>query len=297
MNNSTISMVAINFLNLSTPLKQDKQVLGWAIAVLLTNGCGALANVLLLLTLILHKSLRRSASSFLIIHTVCLDLYICAFAVPVAVIPTYLGPTYQLPRGFCKYQTLYVHMMYQAEMYAATMLALHRAVATVSPRVFGRMTTKAAISWMIGLPWMIASVNSLLPAVGNLGYRQVDNHLNGGCTFSITSRGAAVALANTVVGVYIPTAVMGASYAMFIVKTCCHHSGSQRSSRNRQRRMELSRTMLILFVWHCVALYPVSIMLGLFPQQYLSNVGLQLIFKFFVYSFSAINPVRKCRKR
>ncbi|OQV23003.1 hypothetical protein BV898_03053 [Hypsibius exemplaris] len=76
-------------------LKQEKQVLGWTVAVLLTNCCGALANILLMLTLILHKPLRQSSSSSLIIHTVCIDLYICALAVPVSAIPIYLGPRYE----------------------------------------------------------------------------------------------------------------------------------------------------------------------------------------------------------
>ncbi|OQV23005.1 hypothetical protein BV898_03055 [Hypsibius exemplaris] len=290
MNNSTDFWLASNITNITNSIDQDNSVLGWTIAVLLTNCCGALSNVLLLLTLILHKPLRQSSSSSLIIHTVCLDLYICAFAVPVSAIPIYLGPRYELPRWFCQYQSLYVQMMYQTEMYAATMLALHRVVASVSPRLFVRMTTTAAIFWMNALPWMIALVNCLLLAVGHLGYKMVFNHLNGGCTIALSGRGASLALAYTVVGIYIPTAVMGFSYGMFLLKTC-RSSGFKRSNRVRRRRLELSRTMLILFVWHCVSLYPPSIMVGLFPHAYNTNLELQLACKFMGNSCSAINPV------
>ncbi|OQV23012.1 hypothetical protein BV898_03062 [Hypsibius exemplaris] len=292
MNNYNSSLGFVNISNLANYLKRDNQILTWTVSVLITSICGALANVLLLLTLILHKPLRQSSSSSLIIHTVCLDLYICAFAVPVSAIPIYLGPRYELPWWVCRFQSLYIDVVYHTEIYAATMLAFHRLIATVSSRLFVRMTTKTAIVWMIALPWVIAMVNNLLPAVGRMGFRMVDNHSGGGCTFAYSGRGVTFALAYTVLGVYIPTAVMGASYALFLLKTCCHHSGPQKSSRVRRRRLELSRTMLILFVWHCVSLYPISIMVGVFPQLYLfASLEIQLAVKFLNYSCSAVNPV------
>ncbi|OQV23006.1 hypothetical protein BV898_03056 [Hypsibius exemplaris] len=290
MNNSTDFKIGTNFTNVTNNFRQDIPILGWTIAVLLTNSCGALANILLLLTLILHKPLRQSSSSSLIVHTVCLDLYISSFAVPVTVIPIFLGPLYELPQWFCQYQFLYVQMVYQIEMYAATMLALHRVAAAVSPRFFIHMTSTAAMILMNALPWVIAMVNCLLPAVGNMGYQMVFNQLNGGCMYSVNgTAGAALALANTSVGIYFPTAVMGAAYGVFLLETW-RHSGLQ-MSRARRRRLELSRTMLILFVWHCVSLYPSSIMVGLFPNVFASNLGLQLAFKYLGNSCSAINPV------
>ncbi|OQV23007.1 hypothetical protein BV898_03057 [Hypsibius exemplaris] len=104
------------------------------------------------------------------------------------------------------------------------------------------------------LSWMIALVTNLLLALDNMAYHLVDNRSNGGCTFLLTGKGPNVPLANTIVGIYIPTAVIGISYAMFLLKTCRHHSGPQSGSRICRRRLELSRTMLILFMWHCASL-------------------------------------------
>ncbi|OQV22999.1 hypothetical protein BV898_03050 [Hypsibius exemplaris] len=175
-------------------------------------------------------------------------------------------------------------------MYAATILALHRLVASVSSRLCVRMTTNTAVVWMIVPPWMIGLMNNLMPAVGRTGYRLVFNQLSGRCIFALSGRDASFALAYTVVGIYIPTAVMSLSYGMFLLKTC-RSSGLKRSNRIRRRRLELSRTMLILFVWHCVSLYPASIALGLFPHTYLTSLELQLICKFLGNSCSATNPI------
>ncbi|OQV23009.1 hypothetical protein BV898_03059 [Hypsibius exemplaris] len=224
-------------------------------------------------------------------HTVCLDLYINAFAVPISAIPFYLDSLFQPPAWFCQYQPLYVQIVYQVEMYAATILALHRLIATVSPRLFACLTTTRAMFWMNAIPWMVAFVNNLLLAIGQTGYGLVNNSLGGACMYSLSKKGVNFAMAYTVIGIYIPTAVMGLSYGLFLLTTRIHNSGPQRSSRIRRRRLELSRTMLILFVWHCVSLQPVSIMVAVFPQIYRTNLELQLTFRFLANSCSAINPV------
>ena len=82
----------------------DPRVVAWIVASLLTNGFGIVSNTLLILSLLVHKPLRQSSSCSLIIHSIAIDLYATAVAIPIDTIPVYLGPDWPLPKNFCRYQ-------------------------------------------------------------------------------------------------------------------------------------------------------------------------------------------------
>ena len=123
----------------------DRSSLGFIIAILLTNSLGVVGNGILLLSLVIYKPLRRSASCSLMAHCVAIDLYSCAIAVPSSAIPFFLGPNYDLPVKYCHYQPVVNYFTLTLGMYATCILAVHRLVATILPHQFVVLTNQGVL--------------------------------------------------------------------------------------------------------------------------------------------------------
>lgn len=136
----------------------------WIIITLITMIFGVFANLLLLLTLFIHRPLRQSSSWTLITHTSFLNLYLTAITVPVNTIPVYLGPAHRLPPAFCRNQVLPVYSVYGISVWAETFLALHRLAATVSPQCFTMVTKRSVTVAMIILSWIFGVSLFVFPA-------------------------------------------------------------------------------------------------------------------------------------
>jgi hypothetical protein len=291
-NTSSESLSTIDNTTLTTSLMRlrDSQYLGWIITVLLTNTLGTLVNILLLLALVIHRPLRRSSSCALIAHCVVIDLYTTAVTVPTATIPVYLSATYNLPKHFCKYQSLFIFMAYGAGMYASSILAIHRLVATIFPRYFKVLTRKPIIACMIVLPWIVTMTLNVFPAVES-GLKLSRANSSGGCSYISTRKNEnGPIFLYTIFGTYFPTAVMGISYLIVLLKTSIDLR-AKRVSQALRRRLEISRMLFLSFLWHCIAIYPIIILITFFPKELAANVPLLLVSRWMSNSFSAINPV------
>lgn len=111
----------------------------------MANSFGTVANIVLLLVMAIHQRLRQSSNWALIANCIVIDLYATSIAMPLITIPLYLGHTWQLPGNFCKYQSLFIYVIYAASMYASVVLAVQRLVATILPHSFAIMTKRTCL--------------------------------------------------------------------------------------------------------------------------------------------------------
>ena len=92
-----------------------------------------------------------------------------------------------------------------------------------------------------------------------------------------------------VLGTYLPMAMIGVSYFILLINTAL--SLRQRSSPALQRRMEISRTLFLSFIWQCCTAYPLTFVITFAFQSWVSSVTLALALKWLSNSYGAINPV------
>ncbi|OQV22998.1 putative Mitogen-activated protein kinase kinase kinase 4 [Hypsibius exemplaris] len=275
--------------NTALDVRRNRQLLGWIVGILLTDSFGVIANVVLLLALTVHRPLRHLSSRALITNCVAIDLYTTLISVPTSTIPVYLGPGYAMPWRFCRYQAIPVYIAYSAGLHAAAVLAAYRLIAGVAPRIFAIVSRKVAVNTLILLPWCIALTLNIFPTI-DVGWKIRRNSVSGGCTYMAIGNSTLPMLIYTTVGIYLPTALTGACYTVVLLKTLCDLR-KRRSSRLLHRRLEISRTLFLSFLWHCVTLYPTNIIITFFPSSYSENFGLQLGVRYLGNCFSAINPV------
>ncbi|OQV16306.1 hypothetical protein BV898_09614 [Hypsibius exemplaris] len=289
-NASALSLSAVNSTaSLFPNTSSSSSDLWWIFGVMTTNTVGIFANILLLLAVIVHKPLRRSSSSALIIHCIAIDLYTTTVSVPSTTIPFYLGPTHQLPKDFCKYQPYIAYLAWVCGMDASSLLSLHRFVAALFPNQFPRFRKTAAIAGLIAAPWIASILINLFPTL-EMGSRFIASSV-GGCTF-VAGRGPSTVVTYMALGYYLPTAVMGLNYTIVLTKTMLDVRRRPRSPALR-RRLEITRTLWLSFVWHCMTIYPPAILTSTFPVLYASNRGFKMFLKWLGGSYSAINPVQK----
>lgn len=266
------------------------QVLAWLTVILTTNALGTVANIILLLSLFLHRPLRRSSSSLLIAHCIITDIFTTAVVVPITDIPVYLGPGHRLPRHWCTYQSLYLYAVYPAGMWAACLLALHRFIATVWPQYLPVFQRRTVVVCMLIAPWVLSFAINILPAVEQ-GYKMAPSHTLGGCLAVMTGSSTAVyVLGYLVFSLYVPTFLTGLLYAVILVKS--HIDPRRNRSRILRRRASISKTLFLSFVWHCVTIYPSIVLITFFRATFSSSLTLQLWMRLPANSFSAFNPVR-----
>ncbi|OQV23087.1 hypothetical protein BV898_03132 [Hypsibius exemplaris] len=264
------------------------QMLFFLLAVLLTNAAGAIANVILLLAMAIHRPLRKSSSCVLIAQCIVIDLYVTTVAVPLTAVPFYMGSKAKLSANFCRYETLFLYLAYSCGMYAEAVVAVHRLIATVLPQHFALFKRRSSIIGMLLLPWCISVTHAIFPTLG-IGSRVIPSSRGGGCLV-IPSGSHASFMALVGVGYYFPTVVIGLSYIIVLVKTLIDLR-KRKSSRSLRRRLEISRTLFLSFLWHCLTVYPPLIVMGSFPEHFYKNLALQLAIMWLGNSFSAINPV------
>ncbi|OQV23016.1 hypothetical protein BV898_03065 [Hypsibius exemplaris] len=260
----------------------------WICAVLITTAFGTFANVLLLVTLCVYKPLRQSSSCPLIIHCIAINLYMTAVTVPGSTIPSFLGPNFDLPHNFCRYQVLF-SSAYPLIAFSECLLALHRLSAVILPDVFRSISTRKATTVLIVLPWLMTTILNAFP-VAEVGFKFIRSKVTGGCAFISTEGSTFHMLLLSIFASHAPTAVMGLSYLVVLVKTS-RDLKRRRSSRNLRRRMEISRTLFVSFLWQCMTIYPILFLLAFFGKQFSTNIPLQLGIRWLTHSYSAINPV------
>ena len=237
-----------------------------------------------------YPPLRKSSSSPLIMHCIIIDLYITLVAAPAVIIPFYLGPTYPLPESVCKYQSLYMYNAYAAGMVASCVVALHRLIATMLPNYFKLFTKRFAIFFMVILPWIVATLINIFPAIG-VGTKIVRSPTSGGCVV-VTLTGSSMLVAS-IFGYYLPTVLMGVAYVIVLGKTSYEVYYRKKVSRSLRRRLEISRMLFVSFLWHCLTVYPSVIIMTFYLKELIANYQLQLTIKWLGNSFSAVNPVRE----
>ena len=159
------SPLTVNATNSTTTVFSHSPPLSWLITLLLTNGFGAVANVLLLLAMLVHRPLRQMSSSPLIIHSLVIDLYMNAVIVPANTIPMYLGPNWPLPATFCRVKWMLVDSTFASAMYAAAVLAVHRFIATFLPREFSTVNSRSVVAGLTLLPWLATMLLNLFPII------------------------------------------------------------------------------------------------------------------------------------
>ncbi|OQV24799.1 hypothetical protein BV898_01391 [Hypsibius exemplaris] len=290
MSNFSLQNNTGTVLNVTVVPDHSTQLLIWITAVLTIVSVGTVANILLLLAIAIHKPLRKSSSSALIAHCIAIDLYTTAVTVPTSTIPVYLGPGYYLPRDFCKYQPLFVVFVYPAGMYATCVVAIHRLIATLLPQFFPRFTKRRVIVILILIPWIMAMASDAFPTAG-IGLTMQRLNATGSCSYVASGSNWYSVLVFTLVTTYIPTAIMGVSYLMVFVKTFLDIRFRTANGPGIRRRLEISRTLFLSFIRHCISLYPLNILIAFFAKEFSANFGFQLGMRWLLNSFAAINPV------
>ena len=285
-NNGSLENIIANH---SKIVPQDAPHFAVFIGIMVTNFFGSAANIILLLAMIRCPPLRKSSSSALIMHCIIIDLCTTLLAMPSMMITSQIGAVYNLPETACKFQSLYVYIVFPLNMYASCILAIHRLIATIFPRKFDYFTKKPAIIFMIIFPWIVAFIIDVFPAF-QIGSKVVKNLSgSGGCIVITTKRFSLIV--STIFGYYVPTILIGVSYVIVLCKTkyAVHR---RRTSRSLRRRLEISRMLFVSFLWHCITIYPAMVFVTLFLKQFTEYQSLQLAIKWLGSSFSAVNPVR-----
>ncbi|OWA54327.1 hypothetical protein BV898_18735 [Hypsibius exemplaris] len=271
---------------------KSHELLWWTASILGLNFAGALANILLLLVMTVYKPLRQSSSCALLVHCIVIDLYQTVVAVPAQIIPVYMGPTHSLPTFYCRTLPLLVFSTSWASMHASCALAMHRLVATVLPHRYAAFTKRSSLALMILVPWVLSLCIAMFPTV-EYGMKVVVSPVNGGCT-TVAVGTQTVFTMYTVIGTYLPTVVIGLCYMGILLKSLMEMHDSSRSTSQAtalRRRSEISLTLFVSFLWHCITLYPMMIAVTFYPGVYSRNVQLQLALKGMINVFSAVNPV------
>jgi 7 transmembrane receptor (rhodopsin family) len=278
-----------------------KSWLIWLTCVLITSFFGVLANTLLLLTSLLYREIRQTSSCPLIVHCIILDLYLSAVVAPVNCILAYLGPKQYLPPQFCRFFGLGFYSIYGVHVWAACVLAFQRLVATFSPHQYDRFTTRKAMIVMIALPWLLTIVTNLFP-IFEIGTKVEKATFAGGCSF--VTAGLSTSIYHTFV-MYLPSVLMGLFYVAILIRTAIgfyrktSETGPGNSSSKSahttalHRRFEISKMLFVSFLWFCVSSYPLTLALAFFQRHYTTNIGTQLVTRYLIASYSALNPVRR----
>ncbi|OWA51052.1 hypothetical protein BV898_15554 [Hypsibius exemplaris] len=287
---TTVAVVSINN-TIPTVVVPPDRPLYWLVSVLLTTGFATFANAVLLTALLINRKLRESSSSPLLIHIISLELLKATLAVPIYVLPLYLGPTWILPAHFCPIQHFIVYVTFEAELYADSLIAVHRLIATVMPRHFKRINRPRTIVMAVSFPWVVSILGTIFPVMGvGVDLVPFNSTTTGGCTPLLKKGSVDTVSIETVFGVYVPTAVTGISYAIILIKTCSDICRGT-ASRALRRRFAISRVLVLSFVWSSISLTPFNIVNGFFAEEFAQNMPVQEGLCWLSTSFSAINPV------
>ncbi|OQV25461.1 hypothetical protein BV898_00402 [Hypsibius exemplaris] len=265
----------------------------WLIFTLLTCLFGAIANVILLVVTIFYKKIRNSASSALIVHCTALDLYMSTVVAPVNSILAYLGPKQYLPYMFCRFFALGFYSFYYLHVWAGCCLAFQRFMATWFPIEFHRFTTRRSLAVMIALPWVLTMMMVLFPSL-EIGTKTAASNYSGGCTLVDAGHGTSVFYTFTL---YLPSAMIGVFYIMILGRTLMVLRGKVLLPANSKiafalkRRLEISKTLFVSFLWFCVSMYPLTLAVTYFPRLFGTDLALHLITRYLVVSYSCLNPL------
>ncbi|OQV23086.1 hypothetical protein BV898_03131 [Hypsibius exemplaris] len=239
----------------------------------------------------IHRPLRKSSSCPLIAQCIAVDLYITTVAVPIVVIPFFLGPSLQLSEDFCRYEALSVYLFYSCGMFSEAVVAFHRLIATVLPHHFVFFKRRSSVIGLLLISWVVAAVTCTFPTLG-IGTRVVP--ATRGCNVAPQGNPASLTV-SVAIGYFFPTIFMGCCYVTVLTRTSQELRKRQGKSRSLVRRMEISRTLFFSFLWHCVTVYPPLIVMGHFSEQYAESLSLKLAIMWLGSCFSAINPVSGIR--
>ena len=262
----------------------------WIACTLITCIFGTLANGVLLTVTIVYKKIRDSSSSALIVHSIIVDLYISAVVAPVISILGYLGPQYRLPDQFCRFFGLGFYGLYYVHVWAGCVLAFQRLLATCWPMSYAKFTKKPVLICMIIFPWAMSISISIFPMF-NFGTKIVQSSLAGGCT--LVTSGHNVSILNSF-ALYFPSVLMGLFYIVLLTRTLLvlrEKTSQGKAGYLLQRRLEISCMLFVSFLWFCVSMYPLTLVLAFFPRQFNTNIALHLVPRYLTASYSCLNPV------
>lgn len=298
------------------PALYPRSWLGWLICTVLTCCFGLFANALLLTITLTYRKIRDSSSAALILHCTAVDLYL-SVVVAVDCGRAYLGPRQWVPRDFCRFYGLWYYGVYAVHVWAACMLAFQRLVATLLPQQYRWFARKPVLAAMIALPWLLIVTIHLFPIFG-LGIRIVDAGFAGGCTVAplAADHGDPTKLfVFYTFFLYLPTALSGLFYVIVLGRTwlilhrqqirnsvspqqaATTNNGSAHTAIILRRRLEISRTLFLSFVWFCMSQYPLTLAAIFFPVQYHNDIALNLVTRYLIDCYSCLNPVRQIQKR
>ena len=89
---------------------------------------------------------------------------------------------------------------------------------------------------------------------------------------------------------YVPTAVMLFCYVAVLGKAMSDFR-HRKDSRMRRRRLDIAWTLCRSCLWHCIAVYPLSLCVLFYPNQLGTDFSLQWGLSWLTYNYGAFNPV------
>ncbi|OQV12850.1 hypothetical protein BV898_12871 [Hypsibius exemplaris] len=296
VNNTTF----FQFGNASTalPLLDPKYAgawLAWLIVQLLICLFGTVANAVLILVTCLYRKIRESSSSPLIIHCTALDLYLSAVVSPLTTILAYLGPGQYLPPNFCRYSAIGFFIFYYIQVWAACCLAFQRLIATLFPLHYQKFVTTRALVIMFVFPWLLNLLINIFPTL-RIGTESTEWRQVGGCTF--VPHGHSTSIFHSF-SLYLPSVLIGSFYVLILGRTVyvLRFRRDSRTGKNApfaallRRRLEISKTLFVSFLWMCLAMYPLTFALSFAPTVFGRNIYAHILIRLFFSSYSSLNPI------
>ncbi|OQV17397.1 hypothetical protein BV898_08501 [Hypsibius exemplaris] len=232
--------------------------------------------LMLLLLTSFHVKRLHSGSNVLVVHIMLIELIICGIGFPMTLITTYRSLTGFHVQINCNISELFFVTTINTEFWASLSLAINRFVALALPHSYQRIISKAVLTVMIFVPWVLGlSLNlPLYFGIGGRFFLQTVPFET--CTTDLVPSGygnAWVALA-----IFLPIGLIGLIYVVLgmgwiarkfwrrnaLVAPIAPASRRGNIAVNARRAL-LVRMLVVTYLWHCLCFLPPPILLSSFP--------------------------------
>ncbi|OWA50247.1 hypothetical protein BV898_14770 [Hypsibius exemplaris] len=298
MNNFTNTSSLVPALRAATHATFHKSIVIWVAITLTLTVFGVAANAVILIATVKHPPLRRFSSCILLAHCVLIDLLTCIFLEPLVILTPYLGGFVAFPSNYCRIAGGPIMGSLFLTTWSHAVLAVSRFLAAVFPHQYRHFTRRPVQIAAIFLPWIIAVTLNAFP-IAEWGIRYELGGVWAGCLLGTAAdplRGIIFIL-----GVYIPCAVIGLSYAIVLIKVKLtvrrvvgdSPGGAGNPSRRSalRRRYEVAKLLFLCFIWFCIGNFGVSTAGTYFSKAYAASPLTQLALKGLQYLSPSFNPI------
>ena len=146
-----------------------------------------------------------------------------------------------------------------------------------------------AVALALLFPWLTAFLLNIFPVL-EVGVKFIAFGAAGCVPIPTTAGSGTVPLVLSVVGYYVPAVTMGLGYGVVLVKTW-QDVRRRPVSRIRQRRLDISRTLFLQFLWQCATVVPATVVSSAFTRELGASLPMQLSLRTWGVLRNVFNPV------